>query len=71
MKLDLIMIDECGSEIKCETFKISDDLDEDWIDIWKEEKIAKYKTKYPEARRFYFERPFSDMSYHELLMYAE
>ena len=66
-KLDLIMIDECGDEVKVETFNVGNDLDEDYMDLWKERKIDQARQRYPEAQRFYFERPYSDMSYGELL----
>lgn len=67
MKLDLIMIDECGDEVKVETFNIGNDLDEDYMDLWKERKIDQARARYPEAQWFFFERPYSDMSYGELL----
>lgn len=51
----LIMVDECGDEIEVERFTIGDELDEDYMMLWKEQKIAKYEEQYPEARRFYFE----------------
>ena len=67
MKLDLIMVDECGDEVKVETFNVGNDLDEDYMELWKDRKIEKARENYPEAQRFYFERPYSDMSYGELL----
>ena len=67
MKLDLIMIDECGDEVKVETFNVGDELDEDYMELWKDRKIEKARENYPEAQQFYFERPYSDMSYGELL----
>lgn len=71
MKLDLIMVDECGDKIKIDSFKIGDDLDPDYMELWKEKKIEKVMEEYPEAQRFYFERPYSDMSYGELLEYGD
>ena len=71
MKLDLIMVDECGDEVKMETFDIGNDLDEDYMELWKDRKIEKAREKYPEAQRFFFERPYSDMSYRELLEHAD
>lgn len=65
-KLDLIMVDELGDEVKVKTFSVIADLDEDMLDLWKDKKYAEYRELYPEARRFYFERPFSDYSYWEL-----
>lgn len=67
MQLDLIMVDECGDEVKVETFNVGNDLDEDYMELWKDRKIEKARENYPEAQRFYFERPYSDMSYGELL----
>lgn len=61
------MIDECGDEVKVETFNVGNDLDEDYMELWKDRKIEKARENYPEAKRFYFERPYSDMSYGELL----
>ena len=61
------MVDECGDEVKVETFNVGNDLDEDYMELWKDRKIEKARANYPEAQRFYFERPYSDMSYGELL----
>ena len=44
-----------------------DELDEDYMELWKDRKIEKARENYPEAQQFYFERPYSDMSYGELL----
>lgn len=71
MKLDLIMVDECGDEIKVETFSVGSELDEDYMELWKDRKIEKARENYPEAQEFYFERPYSDMSYGELLACEE
>nr|DAZ72125.1 MAG TPA: hypothetical protein [Caudoviricetes sp.] len=71
MKLDLIMVDECGDEVKVETFNVGNDLDEDYMELWKNRKIEKARENYPEVQRFYFERPYSDMSYGELLACGE
>lgn len=54
-------------EVKVETFNVGDELDEDYMELWKDRKIEKARENYPEAQRFYFERPYSDMSYGELL----
>lgn len=51
----LIMIDECGDEIEVGRYTIGNDLDEDYLDIWKDIKIAEVQDSYPEARSFYFE----------------
>ena len=51
----LIMIDECGDEVECETFNLSLLTDEDEIEVWKSIKEAKYAEEYPEARGFYWE----------------
>lgn len=51
----LIMVDECGDEVEVARFTIGNDLDEDYIELWKAMKIAKYAEQYEEARRFYFE----------------
>ncbi len=51
----LIMVDECGDEIEVARFTIGDELDEDYIELWKTMKIAKYAEQYEEARGFYFE----------------
>lgn len=51
----LIMIDECGDEQEYDRYTIGDDLDEDYLEMWQEMKIAKAREEYPEARRFYFE----------------
>lgn len=51
----LVMIDECGSEVEVDRFTIGSDLDEDYVEIWKDRKIEKAREQYPEAQRFYFE----------------
>lgn len=51
----LIMVDECGDEVVVDTYKIGDDLDEFYIELWKATKIEDAREQYPEARRFYFE----------------
>ncbi len=51
----LIMVDECGDEIEVDRFNIGDDLDEDYLDLWKSMKISQAEEKYQEARGFYFE----------------
>lgn len=51
----LIMIDECGDEIECETFNLSLLTDEDEIAIWQSIKEAQYAEQYPEAQSFYWE----------------
>lgn len=51
----LIMVDECGDEVEVGRYTIGKELDEDYIDIWKDMKIAKAREEYPEAQRFYFE----------------
>ena len=51
----LVMIDECGDEVEVERFNIGNDLDEDYIELWKSTKIDKAYERYPEARGFYFE----------------
>ena len=51
----LIMVDECGDEVEVNRFTIGDDLDEDYIEVWKDKKIADAREEYPEARGFYFE----------------
>ena len=71
MKLDLIMVDECGNEVKVKSFDVCNDLDEDYMELWKDRKIEKARENYPEAQRFYFELPYSDMSYGELLEHGD
>lgn len=51
----LIMIDECGDEVEVERFTIGTDLDEDYLEMWKDMKIAKAREQYQEANGFYFE----------------
>ena len=51
----LVMIDECGDEIEVDRFTIGDELDEDYLEVWKSMKIAKAREEYEEARGFYFE----------------
>lgn len=51
----LVMVDECGDEVEIDCFNIGDDLDEDYIEIWKEMKIDKARQEFEEARGFYFE----------------
>lgn len=51
----LIMVDECGDEVEINRFNIGDDLDEDYIELWEDRKIAQARDEYPEARGFYFE----------------
>ena len=51
----LIMVDECGDEVEVARFTIGDELDEDYLEMWKDMKIAKYSEQYEEARYFYFE----------------
>lgn len=51
----LIRIDECGDEVEVSRFTIGDDLDDDYIELWKDTKIEKAREQYPEAQGFYFE----------------
>ena len=51
----LVMIDECGDEVEVDRYTIGNDLDEDYIEVWKSMKINKAREEYPEARNFYFE----------------
>ena len=51
----MVMVDECGSEIVVDTFKVNDDLDADYMEVWESMKIEKARQKYQEAQRFYFE----------------
>lgn len=51
----LIMVDECGDEVEVNRFNIGDDLDEDYIELWEDRKIAQARDEYPEAQGFYFE----------------
>ena len=51
----LVMIDECGSEVEVDRYAIGQDLDEDYVELWKDMKIDKAREQYPEARHFYFE----------------
>lgn len=51
----LIMVDECGDEIEVDRYNVGSDLDEYYMDLWKESKIDEVRERYPEARRFYFE----------------
>ena len=55
MNMYLIMVDELGDEIEINSFHIENDLDEDYLDLWKAMKIQKASEEYPEARGFYFE----------------
>lgn len=51
----LIMVDECGDEVEVARYTIGDDLDDDYMEMWKDKKISDAREEYPEARRFYFE----------------
>ena len=51
----LILVDECGDEREYDRYTIGDDLDEDYLMLWKEQKIEEAQEHYPEAQRFYFE----------------
>lgn len=51
----LIVVDECGDEWTGEGWHLSDLLDEDEIEIWKERKIRAARERYPEARCIYIE----------------
>jgi len=51
----LIMVDECGDEVEVKRYTIGNDLDEDYLEVWQDMKIAKAREEYPEAQRFYFE----------------
>ena len=51
----MIMVDECGDEVVVDTFKVNDDLDADYVEVWESMKIEKARERYPEAQRFYFE----------------
>lgn len=53
--LVLIMVDECGDEVEVDRYKVGEDLDEDYMDLWKIMKIEEARDNYPEARSFYFE----------------
>lgn len=55
MEMIMIMIDECGDEREIARFRIGDDLDEDYIEVWKDMKLDWARDRYPEARGFYFE----------------
>ena len=39
--------DECGDEVKAETFNVGNDLDEDYMELWKDRKIEKARENYP------------------------
>ena len=54
-EVKMIMVDECGDEVVVDTFKVNDDLDEDYVEVWESMKIEKARQRYPEAQRFYFE----------------
>ena len=49
------MIDECGDEFVVDTFRVNDELDEDYIEVWESMKIEKARQRQTEAQRFYFE----------------
>lgn len=51
----LIMVDELGDEVEVARFTVGDELDEDYIELWKDRKIAQGFKDYPEARDFYIE----------------
>ena len=51
----MVMIDECGHDVVVDTFAISSELDNDYLEVWEEMKIAKGRERYPEAMGFYFE----------------
>lgn len=51
----LIMIDECGDEVEVNRYNVGDDLDDDYMELWKDKKISDARENYPEARGFYFE----------------
>jgi len=55
MKVRLIRRDELGDEQVVETFTLGDDLDADYLEVWKDMKIAKAHERWPEAQGFYFE----------------
>ena len=55
MLMILIMVDECGDEVEVDRYNIGDDLDADYLHMWKQMKIEKAYQQYPEARNFYFE----------------
>ena len=51
----MIMVDKYGDEVVVDTFKVNDDLDEDYMEVWESMKIEKARQRYPEAYGFYFE----------------
>jgi len=51
----VIIVDECGEEREWNRFTIGNDLDEDYIDLWKAKKIEQAYEDYPEARHIYVE----------------
>jgi len=53
--LVLIMVDECGDEVEVNRWHLSGLIDEDEVEIWKDRKVEKAYTEYPEARGFYWE----------------
>ena len=57
MILKLFMIDECGDDCLIKTHTLGDDLDEDYIEVWKDMKTTKAREEYPEAQSFYWENP--------------
>ena len=50
-----IMRDELGDEVVVETYRIGEDLDEDYLEMWKDMKIGQLRERYPEAQCFYIE----------------
>ena len=50
-----IVIDECGDEWVADTYRIGEDLDEDYMEIWKSTKVEKVREESPECRGVYLE----------------
>ena len=55
MEFKMIMVDECGDEVVIDTYKIGEELDEDYLELWKAMKIEKAYERFPEARNIYLE----------------
>ena len=75
VKVVLMAIDECGDDFRVNDtiYTIPRCVYEDYflLDCWGDDIIKPYMERYPEARNFHFERPFSDYSLGELEEYGE
>lgn len=77
MKFIVMAVDECGDDFYVDEIKVpqTEDMSREECEEFAEfvllKRMDEYQDRYPEARNFHLERPFSDMSFSELRAYSE